>query len=389
MIIQRDLFKKIEPNLNSPEAIVITGMRRIGKTTLLEYIYDKIESKNKLLLDLENPLNQKYFEQSDFEQIKDNLETLGVNFANRPYIFLDEIQLVDNLPQIVKYLKDHYQVKFFLTGSASFYLKNNFSESLAGRKYIYQLNPFNFREFLRLKEVNLNLPDKHDKITESVFQNINKYYQEYVEFGGFPQVIKKDSHKEKQKTLEDIFTSYFQFEVEQLSDFRKVDKLRDLILLLLERVGSRINKNKLSQELGVARSTVSEYISFLEGTYFLHLIQPYSQSKDVEIRKSPKIYTIDSGLTNYISEVNRGAVFEQNIFQLLNNQYKLNYYQKKSGAEIDFILNEEKSLEVKLTAREKHLNKLKKLSKSLEIEDYNIAALNYSELEKVIYGFEI
>ncbi|MFB6181391.1 MAG: ATP-binding protein, partial [Candidatus Magasanikbacteria bacterium] len=143
-MIKRDLYDKIEPNLDSPEAIVITGMRRVGKTTLLQYIHEQIDSKNKLFLDLENPLNQGYFEEDDFERIKETFSSQGVDFDQPVYIFLDEIQLVDNLPQVVKYLMDHYRVKFFLTGSASFYLKNKFSESLAGRKYIYQLYPFNF-----------------------------------------------------------------------------------------------------------------------------------------------------------------------------------------------------------------------------------------------------
>ena len=151
MIIQRNLYQKIEPYLDSPEAIVVTGMRRTGKTTLMQFIYDKIQSGNKLILDLENPLNQRYFEEEDFEKIKFNLEILGLNFAKKAYLFLDEVQLIKNLPQAVKYLSDHYKVKFFLTGSSSFYLKNLFSESLVGRKYVFELFPLDFREFLLLK----------------------------------------------------------------------------------------------------------------------------------------------------------------------------------------------------------------------------------------------
>jgi len=76
----------------------------IGKTTLLNFIYDKINSKNKFYLDLENPLNQKYFEEDDFEKIKFSLETLGLDFNKKPFVFLDEIQLIKNIPQVVKYI---------------------------------------------------------------------------------------------------------------------------------------------------------------------------------------------------------------------------------------------------------------------------------------------
>jgi len=134
MLIERSLFKEIKPYFDSSQAIIITGMRRTGKTSLLQFIYQRIDSSNKLFLDLENPLNQKYFEESDYEKIKSELEILGLNFTKKPYLFLDEIQLVKNLPSVVKYLIDHYKVKCFLTGSASFYLKNLFSESLAGRR---------------------------------------------------------------------------------------------------------------------------------------------------------------------------------------------------------------------------------------------------------------
>ena len=134
MLIERLLYKQIKPHFDSSEAIIITGMRRTGKTSLLQFIYERVDSSNKLFLDLENPLNQRYFEESNYEKVKSDLEILGLNFTRKAYLFLDEIQLAKNLPSVVKYLIDHYKVKCFLTGSASFYLKNLFSESLAGRR---------------------------------------------------------------------------------------------------------------------------------------------------------------------------------------------------------------------------------------------------------------
>jgi predicted AAA+ superfamily ATPase len=389
MIIERDLYKKIKPYLKSKEAIVITGMRRTGKTTLLLYIYNKIDSKNKIYLDLENPLNQRYFEQQNFEQIKFTFEILGLDFEKPHFIFLDEIQLVKKIPQVVKYFIDHYKTKFFLTGSASFYLKNLFSESLAGRKYVFELFPFNFQEFLKLKKVDLVIPKDHRKITKPIFDTIFKYYQEYLLFGGFPQVILKSSVSEKKKTLEDIFSSYFQLEVKQLGDFRKTEKIRDLMLLLLNRIGKKFDVKRISQELSIARPTVYEYLAFLEGTYFIKLIKPYSKSPDVEIRKVPKIYACDSGLVNNLVSLDEGSLFEQNIFQNLRTKGEVNYYQRKTGAEIDFILNKKKAYEIKLTPTQSDLNKLERLSKNIKIKNWQIVSLNYTSLPKTIYGFEL
>src|SRR3972149_11652987 len=98
MIIEREIYSSIAPLLSSPEAIVITGMRRVGKTTLLKYIYEQISSSNKLYLDLENPRNQIYFQEVDYDAIKKNLELLGLQKEGRAYVFLDEIQWVKQLP---------------------------------------------------------------------------------------------------------------------------------------------------------------------------------------------------------------------------------------------------------------------------------------------------
>jgi len=127
MIIERNLYEKIKPVIGSPEDIIITGMRRVGKTTLLRYIMNNIVSENKMFLDLENPSNQKYFEEENYDKIVDNLKFLGLDLRKKSYVFIDEIQFVKNIPSVVKYLHDHYKIKFFLSGSSSFYLKNLFS----------------------------------------------------------------------------------------------------------------------------------------------------------------------------------------------------------------------------------------------------------------------
>ena len=123
----RLIFEDIKRYIHSPEAIVLTGMRRTGKTTLLQYIYEQTASRNKIYLDIENPINRGYLEEPNYERIKTTFEFLGIDFKQKSFIFLDEIQFIKNLPSIAKYFIDHYQVKFFLTGSASFYMKNLFT----------------------------------------------------------------------------------------------------------------------------------------------------------------------------------------------------------------------------------------------------------------------
>jgi predicted AAA+ superfamily ATPase len=385
MTIQRDLFAKIQPYLTSPEAIVITGMRRTGKTTLLRQIAEHLQSKNQLFIDLENPINRKFFESEDYEQILNNLRFLGLDTTKPSSVFLDEVQFLRQLPSVVKYLADHYKIKFFLSGSSSFYLKNLFTESLAGRKFLFELFPLTFGEFLRFKapQLELNSP----KYTNAILEKLGNYYTEYLLYGGFPGVVAKNSKAEKELALQDIFSSYFQLEIQQLGDFRKVNVIRDLMLLLMERAGSKIDLSKLSGELGVARETLGNYLAFLEQTYFIKLIRPFTTSRDIEIRSQPKLYICDTGLINCFTKLSAGAIFENAVFLNLRARGTLNYYQRKNGAEIDFILNKKIALEVKATAQGQDVKKLAKLAKELSLPKYFVITKKPVDLPKVIPGF--
>lgn len=389
-MIERKLLQSILSHLDSSEAIVITGMRRVGKTTLMRLVFDRLKTANKIFLDLENPINQKYFEKDDYEAVAYNLSVLGANLQERSFIFLDEIQFCKNLPSVVKYLSDHYPIKFFLTGSASFYLKNLFSESLAGRKYLFELYPLDFEEFLAFKKETARPPAKGRSLPPELHARFQTFYQEYVEFGGFPQVVAKSDVKEKQEALKDIFSSYFNKEILQLGDFRNNQIVRDLMLLLLERIGSRLEIQKIASELGVSRPTLKEYLAFLEGTYFINFVYPFSRSRDVEIRGAPKIYCIDSGLANQLAKVEFGHIFENAVFHQLRLRAKnVNYYRKKTGAEIDFVIDKEAAYEVKLTATLRDQNNLKRLANELKLEKIALVSYKFNQLKDVCYGFQL
>jgi len=201
MIYPRAIYTDIEKHLDTPEAVIITGMRRTGKTTLLTLIRDHIKTENRLFIDLENPLSRKYFEEEDYEKIKATLEFLGLSFRKRSHILLDEIQHVRTLPSVIKYFIDHYKVKFFVTGSASYYLKNLFTESLAGRKAIFELFPLTFREFLVFKKSSFKIPKNEAAVTKTIFDAIDRLYEEYMRYGGFPEIVLKEDTKEKRSCI--------------------------------------------------------------------------------------------------------------------------------------------------------------------------------------------
>ncbi|PIP52267.1 hypothetical protein COX59_03990 [Candidatus Beckwithbacteria bacterium CG_4_10_14_0_2_um_filter_47_25] len=375
MIYRRELLDQIWPLLDTAQAIVVTGMRRCGKTFLLRDIYAKIESGNKLFLDLENPLLQRLFEEENYETIRTNFAGQGLDLTRQAWIFLDEVQLVKNLPSVVKYLSDHYQFKFFLSGSASFYLKNLFSESLSGRKFIFELFPLSFAEFLIFKNSPLVLP-KPAELTTVMFETIKPLWREYLEFGGFPGVVLANNKPEKERLLSEVFTAYFQHEVEQLADFRKTGLVRDLILLLAENAGNLVNVERLAGELKVSRLTVEAWLAFLEKTYLISLVEPYSKKLRVAIRKAKKVYFVDWGLARQIAGISPGQRLENCVFHLLRLKGKVNYFRKKSGAEIDFILDKKLAVEVKRTGAGSDLNKAGSLARELGLKQSLVATEN-------------
>jgi predicted AAA+ superfamily ATPase len=392
-IYDRRLSSVLLKEIELSRIVVLTGMRQVGKTTLMRQIYNTIETKHKLFLDLENPLNQKLFEEENFDNILANFKKLGFSLGKKSFIFLDEVQSAPDIVKVVKYLYDHYQIKFFLTGSSSFYLKNLFPESLAGRKVVYELFPLDFEEFLLFKEKQRKTPFrfllKAKNKNRVSYQLYNKLLEEYLEYGGFPAVVLSEDKEIKRQILGDIFTSYFEKDVRSLADFRELNKLRDLILLLTNRVGSKIEISKIASEIGVSRETVYSYLNFLEKTYFIFLISPFSQNRDIEVRAAKKLYFCDTGILNYLGKVSYGSIFENFVFNNLRKYGVINYYQRYKGQEIDFIIDGRFAFEAKIKTSEFDIKRLKRIANSLRIKEYYIITHDYYDFPWVILAQDL
>lgn len=388
MFYPRLIQPQLEKELATKENTVITGMRQVGKTSLLEHLFSLVKTKNKVLLDLENPLNRKVFEEENYDAIWNNLTAFGVTNDSKVYIFLDEVQNLPTISRVAKYLSDHWNVKFILTGSSSYYLKNLFSESMAGRKIVFEVFPLTFSEFLLFKRVERVLPSsfsqKANLKNRISYKKLIPYYQEFIEFGGFPKVVLEKDSERKRKLLSDIFTSYFEIDVKSLAEFKDTSKLRDLILLLIPRVGSRIEVGKLANSLSVSRETVYSYLGFLEHTYFISLLPKFSGSIDRQAAGSQKLFLCDTGIANSLGKISEGQAFEQSIFQNLRPFHKLSYFSKKNAAEIDFIADGKTALETKVSVSRRDIAHLKSRVNSLGISEQYIVSREYSDEKEVI-----
>lgn len=366
----RKIYPVLENHLSKKQVTVITGLRRVGKSTALKYLYEKAETNNKIYLDLERIENQNIFLQNSYKDIERSLELLGFDFSQPGIIGLDEIQMAKNSSSVIKALYDEYGVKFIVTGSSSFYLKNHFSESLAGRKRIFEMYPLDFEEFLQFKEVNTKSiqKEKFKTFLPTYYDLYKPKYEEFIRFGGFPEVVLADDADDKTAYLKDILNSHIELDVKLLGDVSSSDVLYKLILLLANRVGSKMDYSKIGNLLGINRLKVKEYILLLEYTYLIKTIKPFTKGIDKEITKQPKIFFADTGLLQICGQTSSGAIFENAIAHQLAMIGELNYYEKSSGTEIDFILDKKIAIEVKETLGGFDIKSLQKRSKPLELE---------------------
>jgi uncharacterized protein len=183
----------------------------------------------------------------------------------------------------------------------------------------------------------------------------------------------------KKAYLCDIFKSYFQTDLLQLSNIRHVSHLRNLIVLLSARVGNKVDITRLSSEIGTGRETVYNYITFLTGSYFFHFIPRYGKNIDKEISSTNKVYICDTGLANELTQLSEGQLLENAVYMNLRKYGRIQYYHDKNQKEIDFVLPDHHiAIEVKRNAIGTDVNRLKNFSEGLKIEHSRIVSYVYS-----------
>jgi predicted AAA+ superfamily ATPase len=329
---------------------------------------------------MERVENRHLFNQANYKDIELSLQTEGIDFSKKAFIALDEIQLVPNISSVVKYLYDTYNIKFIVTGSSSFYIKNHFTESLAGRKRIFEMEPLSFSEYLTFKgeKIPTYSKDNFVKYNLAFHNKYKKHYETYLRFGGFPEVALAGKDADKIEYLKDIVNSYIELDIKLLSDFAVSDDLYKLILLLVERVGSKLDYTKIGSTIGINRQKIKDYINLLEYTYFIKLLPPFTSNRDREIALQQKIYFADNGLLTALGNVNMGALLENMVAVQLARKGKLQYYAKKTGQEIDFILDGKTAIEVKESPSSSDLNTLENRAASIKLNNIHLIGLKQS-----------
>lgn len=249
----------------------------------------------------------------------------------------------------------------------------------------------NFSEYVYFAEMITEKEARQTDIQERVKQknifSFKKYelaYEQYLQFGGFPEVVTTKDIATKKQILKNIFASFFEKDLKLLSDYKDIRELRDLILLLVPRVGSLLDVTKLTSELGVDRPKVYGYLEFLQGTFFIKLLPKFSKSIDRSVAGGKKVYFADTGLLHSIGSVNEAQLFENAVINQLFHYGEVAFYSKRNTAEIDAVLNKEIACEIKLRGTEGDYKKLVRLAGKLGIKKTYLLSKTFSEERMII-----
>jgi hypothetical protein len=363
---RRYAFSRVMESLRERQILLVTGPRRVGKTTLL---YQAVEK----LLETVVPSRILYF---SFEESlispKEVLEVYekkvlrkSVEEVDRVFVFFDEIQYVENWASVLKQFYDLYpNLKFFVSGSSSLLLSGEAVEKLAGRFFFLKVKPLTFPEFLGLKGV------KTDEV-EVFSRRIEAYFYDYLRKSGFPEVVDWDNEVRVAEYIKNSVVDRV-----ALRDIPLMFRTRDMALmdkmvrLILSAPGSIVNINSLSRTWGVSKITISNYLRFLETSLLIRSLSNFRPSFLSSSRKLRKYYPVTSSLIFAYSresfESSMGAVLETYVVNALDAEY----YFREGRKEIDIILRDKGLLpvEVKETVSEDDIARFSRLVKYINAE---------------------
>jgi len=302
--------------------VTITGPRQSGKTTLCRSLFPE-----KQYVSLEDP-DQRRLANSDPREFLDRVRKGGA--------ILDEIQ---KAPELVSYIQgivdeDDILGQFILTGSEQFELTGAISQSLAGRTALLRLLPFSYEE--------LYGESGQDQVDDCLYK------------GFYPRIHDKDLNPTE--ALSFYVNTYIERDVRSIKNIVNLSQFESFLRLCASNVGQELNKSRLGNDLGIDLKTVTSWLSVLEASYVIFLLQPHFKNFRKRVTKSPKIYFYDVGLASYLLGVSesgqlqnhpmRGYLFENFIIsELVKSRFNgvkdnnLYFYRDNKGTEVDVIID--------------------------------------------------
>lgn len=344
--IPRDFYlEKLKLFLSSGQAIVIKGPRRSGKSFLMRQVAgyllkEKEEAKNILMVNFEDPR----FTELDVNILQKIYETYleFLSPKKTPYIFLDEIQEVENWEKWVRSMHELKKANIVLSGSNARLLSMELATLLTGRHLDLMVFPLSFKEFLMFKD--LPVTAEMDRLSKNI--EIKSFLREYIETGSFPEVA---LHENKKEILLNYFDDIVTKDLIRRFKVRKSEKLKTLAKFYMANISTLTTFSSVEKFLGISADTVEKFSGYFESAYLFFFLKRFS-FKVKEQEKSPrKVYAVDTGLANaagFRFSENIGKLAENAVFlqlkraQSLNSNMDIYYWKDERHREVDFVIKE-------------------------------------------------
>ena len=386
MSIIRDITIKAQEYLKDDDILLFTGARQAGKTTILRQLAERVEKKhgNLYFLNLEDPDYRSLLNQSP----KNLFKIFTIDLKKRNFIFIDEVQYLNDPSNFLKYMYDEYRgrIKLLVSGSSAFYIDRKFKDSLAGRKRIFHVKTLSFREYLRFKNETDILQKDFQSLGMSDQDRLSVHLYEYMTYGGYPRIVLASAH-EKTDLLSEIAYSYIKKDIYEAS-IRQEDIFYKLFKILSSQTGNLVNFSELAHTLGVSKTAIDNYLYVMQKSFHIALVKPFYKNIRKELTKMPKVYFFDTGLRNFfvsnfksfVIRDDKGALLENMVFRQLIEKYpvdEIRFWRTSQGQEIDFIADAKEAIEVKAS------------SAGFKEGSYRVFSKHYSDMAFHVISMEI
>ncbi|MEI7980378.1 MAG: ATP-binding protein [Bacteroidota bacterium] len=373
---------KMNAYLSTGEIIILTGIRRSGKSTLMinhiRHLISAGVNKNEILfVNFEDPRFNSELNSDLLERIFEVYKEF-VNHETKPHIFLDEVQ---NVIQWEKWVLAGYELNrafFYITGSSSKLLSREFGTALSGRYLGINVFPLSYKEYLLFKKI--PAPDKKTMVTQRVL--FKKAFNRYIKEGGFPKINYLEDDLQRPEIIM-YYETIILKDIVARHNLKNLDNVKKVALYLLSNIGKPINLNKLRTALKLSYDLADKYFEYLKDTFLLFEVNQFDYSLNRQFANRRKVYCIDNGIlanTSFRISEDYGRYLENLVYIELRRRGNEVYFHfgKK---ECDFIIKEglhiTRAIQVSRTLQDEH-------TKKRELEGLMEALQSYRLKEGVI-----
>jgi len=346
-LFYRDIVTNLIEKIDLKQIQILTGIRRSGKSSifklLINHLIDKkIDPLTILYINLDDPFFSEIWQ--DSKKLYD-LITISETITGKKieYLFLDEIQNINNWEKFIKVSYDNETFKkIFITGSNAKLLEGKFATLISGRYLKEIIYPLNFRENLKLNKLNsyLDILDNKAKVLSMV--------EEMMEYGSFFEVLEEKNFKR------DILLSYLESIIYKdcimNNNIRDSKFFKTFVQFILSNTSNLYSYNSLAKAINSNENTIKSYLFFLQESFLIYELNNFSFSVKKQIKSKKKSYVIDNGLvaqTSFRFSQEKGKLFENLVFSELKKQnYEIYFYNE--NFECDFLVKKEKLIAIQV-----------------------------------------